>query len=241
MLVRSLGVLFFLLLVWQWVILIFNLPSYVLPSPSQVAISFYQYRSVLLVNLMPTLYETLMGLLLGILFGMGLAMLMTAAAMIRYWLLPLTIISQAIPTFVFAPILVNWFGYGMLSKVLTITLMLFFPVASAFYNGLSRTPQHWLDTALIMSNKRWSMLWRVKFPAALPSLAIGIRLATVLAPMGAIISEWVGAGEGLGFLMLNANARLESGLLFASVFILMAMSLSLYGLCNILLKHLINW
>lgn len=238
---RGMGLLIFLLLLWQGLILIFDFPSYILPSPLQVAASFVKNSHLLLSNLMPTAFETLLGLLLGILLGMGIALLMISIKTVRYWLLPVMIISQAIPTFAVAPMLVVWFGYGLSSKIVTIMLMLFFPVASTFYSGLNRTPGDWLDMAKIMNGKKIATLWQLRFPAALPELAAGIRVATVLAPIGAIVSEWVGASGGLGFLMLNANARLEIDLMFACLITIMMLSLLIYLGIDCILNKIITW
>jgi putative hydroxymethylpyrimidine transport system permease protein len=227
------------LCVWQLLILLFHFPPYILPGPLLVLQSFVQNFDLILVNALPTIIETLSGLCLGVILGILLASLMQLWPPIGFWLLPLLILSQAIPTFTFAPILVLWFGYGMFSKIVTIAIMLFFPVASSFYDGLKRTPAEWLDLAKTMNGKKLKIFLHLQLPAALPNVASGLRIATVLAPLGAIVSEWVGASKGLGFLMLNANARLEIALMFACVITIMILSLSLYGLVNGVLKRVV--
>lgn len=221
-----------LLLLWQAFIFIFHLPSYILPSPWQVFNTLYQQAPLFIEQTWPTLWETLSGLLLAILLGVIVAIAMSAFRLIRWWLLPLLIISQAIPTFAIAPLLVIWFGYGMASKIITTTLMLFFPIASAFFDGLRRTPVAWLDLAKTLHASSLRTLWFIRIPAAIPSLVSGIRVATVMAPLGAIIGEWVGASRGLGFLMLNANARLQIDVMFACIAIIMVWALLLYASVN---------
>lgn len=235
LMLRTLGIFVFLLLVWQLLILIFKLPIYILPSPLEVATALVNNGPLLFENSIPTIVEIVLGLIFGVALGMSLALLMVNLRLLRYWLLPLIVISQALPTFAFAPLLINWFGYGMASKIATIMLMLFFPVASAFYDGLRKTPLDWLDMGQIMNGNKLTILWQLRFPAALPNLATGIRLATALAPIGAIISEWIGASHGLGFLMLNANARLDTSLMFAAIFIIMIISLLLYTTIDVAL------
>ena len=138
------------------------------------------------------------------------------------------VISQAIPVFALAPVLVLWLGYGMASKVAMASLIIFFPVATSFYDGLRRTEPGWLDLARTMNASRWSALRRVRIPAALPSLASGLRVAAAVAPIGAVVGEWVGSSAGLGHLMLHANARLQVDLMFAALGTLALMALALY-------------
>lgn len=225
---------------WQALVNLISLPPYILPAPWQVGVRLLQDHTLLLSHFWPTLVETVLGLSLSIILGMSLALSMISIRWVGYWLLPVTVISQALPTFALAPLLVLWFGYGLFAKVLTLILMLFFPIASAFYDGLKQIPLAWLEMAHIMHGKPRLILWYVKVPAALPNLAAGIRVATALAPLGAIISEWVGASEGLGYLMLNANARLDTSLMFASIVLLMLFALLLYFCVNQILNKLLG-
>ena len=87
--------------------------------------------------------------------------------------------------------------------------MIFFPITSAFYDGLRHTPRHWLDLAKTMNGSKWQILWRIRWPSALPSLATGLRVATAIAPIGAIVGEWVGSSRGLGYLMLKASQEIS--------------------------------
>nr|WP_201258159.1 ABC transporter permease subunit [Piscirickettsia litoralis] len=117
----------------------------------------------------------------------------------------------------------------------------FFPVASNFFDGLKSTPQGYLDLAHTMNANKWRTLWYIRIPKALPQLATGIRIATAIAPIGAIVGEWVGASAGLGFLMLNANARMQISLMFACLFVVILFSLILYSIIDKLLTRFIFW
>jgi len=230
-----------LLLLWQCCVMIFNLPPYILPTPWNVLKTGYTHIDLIAVETIPTLIETLMGLFLGILFGCSAALVMIRFRLVSIWFLPVLIISQAIPTFAIAPLLVIWFGYGMASKIITTIIMLFFPITSAFYDGLRRTELGWLELAKTMNATPWNTLLHIRIPAALPSLASGIRVATVIAPIGAIVGEWVGASRGLGYLMLNANAHMQIDMMFSALLTIILISLSLYFSVNFLLKKLIPW
>lgn len=238
---RSMGVLLGIILLWQLVIVIFDLPAYILPTPANVLSSLDDHFTLIMSETKITILETIIGLLLGLLFGSIAALLMASFKSINVWVLPLLIISQAIPTFAIAPLFVIWFGYGMTSKIATTIIMIFFPIASSFYDGLNQTHTGWMDLAKIMNAKKWRFFWYIRIPAALPHLASGLRVATVVAPIGAIVGEWVGASQGLGFLMLNANARMQIDLMFAGLFVLIIFSLILYFLIDQLLKIFIPW
>ncbi|MHB1946787.1 MAG: ABC transporter permease [Gammaproteobacteria bacterium] len=237
------GVILFLglIAIWQLLVILFDLPPFILPSPNLVFKTWITYAPLIAAEAIPTIIETLLGLFLGALLGCLMALLMSFFRPLSLWLMPMLIVSQAIPTFAIAPLLVIWFGYGMASKIITTIIMLFFPVASAFFDGLRRTEPGWLDLAKTMQAKKWRIFWHIRIPAALPSLASGLRVATVFAPIGAVVGEWVGASRGLGYLMLMANARSHVDLMFAALFTLVIFSLLLYFMVNRLLRRLVPW
>jgi putative hydroxymethylpyrimidine transport system permease protein len=188
-----------------------------------------------------TLAEMLLGLLLGTLLGGASALLLAAWPAGRRWLLPLLVVSQAVPVFALAPLLTLWLGFGMASKVAMATLIIFFPVATAFYDGLRRTEPGWLDLAATMGASPGAVLWRLRVPAALPALASGLRVAAAVAPIGAVVGEWVGASAGLGYLMLHANGRSQTDVMFAALAVLAAMALALWFAMDALLRALLPW
>ncbi len=230
-----------LLLLWQLLIWLGHLPAYILPSPLRVAITLYHQLPLIAYQALFTISEVILGLLCGIAAGMIAALILVYCRPARWWFLPIVIISQALPVFAIAPLFVIWFGYGMASKVAITMLMLFFPVTSSFYDGLCRVPKHYLELATLAQASRWQTLRYIQMPAALPALASGIRVAATYAPMGAVIGEWVGASRGLGFLMLNANARMEIDLVFAVLITIMLLTLLLYFTLDYLLKRWIWW
>jgi putative hydroxymethylpyrimidine transport system permease protein len=240
-LVRGIIILCGLILAWEIIVQFFQLPPYILPSPTLVFKTGYANKSLILSEAIPTVIETLLGLLLGTILGCITAITMAFFRPLKLWLLPVLLISQAIPTFAIAPLLVIWFGYGLTSKIVTTILMLFFPITSAFFDGLRRTDPGWLDLAKTMNAKKWRIFWLIRIPAALPSLASGLRVATAIAPIGAIVGEWVGASHGLGYLMLNANARMQIDLMFSALFAIIVFSLLLYFTVDKLLRIAIPW
>jgi putative hydroxymethylpyrimidine transport system permease protein len=188
-----------------------------------------------------TLAEIVLGLILGTVLGCLSAMTMAYFRPARRWLLPVLVVSQAIPVFALAPMLVLWLGYGMASKVAMATLIIYFPVTTAFHDGLRRTDPGWLDLATTMNAGRWAVLRHVRIPAALPALASGLRVATAVAPIGAVVGEWVGASAGLGYLMLHANARMQVDVMFAALATLAFMAVALYFSVDGLLRRALPW
>ena len=164
-----------------------------------------------------------------------------AARLLRALLSPLLVSSQAIPVYALAPVLTLWFGFGMLPKILMTVLIIYFPITTAAYDGLRRTPQGYLDLARSMNSLPRNTLLRLRLPAALPAFASGLRVAVAIAPIGAVIGEWVGGSSGLGYLMTYANARTQTDLLFAALAVLVLITLTLYSATDRLLHRLIRW
>ena len=239
--VRLLLLLGGLLLLWQLIVILTGVPTYILPGPLPVAKAFVVHGRQLLPHLGTTLAEILLGLLIGMLLGAGTALAMTASPLLKRWLLPVLVISQAIPVFALAPVLVLWLGYGMASKVAMAVLIIFFPVTASFHDGMQRTDPDLLDLARIMGAGPLAMLRHIIIPAALPSFASGMRVATAVAPIGAVVDEWVGSSRGLGFYMLHANARMQIDVMFAALALLAVVSLSLYVVVDRLLDKLVYW
>lgn len=226
---------------WKGAILLFGIPRYIVAAPLEVAQTLLDQRSVLLRHASVTLLEIILGLLLGFTFGVVSAVTLSMSRAVSSILMPILVLSQAIPVFAIAPLLVLWFGYGMASKVVMAMLIIYFPVTAACYDGLRNTPQQWLQMAQSMQASKLAILWQIRLPAALPSLASGLRIAVTFAPIGAIVGEWVGSAKGLGYLMLQANARMQIDMVFAALFVLVLISLTLFFCTDKLLRRLIPW
>lgn len=230
-----------LLALWQLGVRAADLPPFLLPSPLRVAEALATRWDTILDHAAVTLAEILLGLGLGALLGCAAALSLMAWPAGRRWLLPVLLVSQAVPVFAIAPLLTLWFGFGIASKVAMATIIIFFPVATSFYDGLRRAEPGWLDLAATMGARPGAVLWRVRVPAALPALASGLRVAAAVAPIGAVVGEWVGASAGLGYLMLHANGRSQTDLMFAALFVLALMALALWFATDRLLRAAVPW
>ncbi len=215
-------------LLWQALVWITAVPHFILPSPWRVAQAAWQNRLLIGENALVTLSEVGLGLVLGSLLGIATAVQLASSERLHRLVMPLLVFTQAVPVFALAPILTLWLGYGIASKVMMAVLIIYFPVTSAFYDGLTRIPQDMLDMAVTMGGTKAQIMRRIRVPYALPSLGTGLKLAAVYAPIGAVIGEWVGASKGLGYLMLLANGRAKTDLMFASLITLAAMTVALY-------------
>jgi putative hydroxymethylpyrimidine transport system permease protein len=188
-----------------------------------------------------TASEIVVGLGFGAAFGIATALGLAAFPRTGRLIWPMVLILQALPVFVLAPVLVLWFGFGMASKVVMTTIVIFFPVASAFADGLRRTDAAILDAAALTPASHWQTLIHIRVPLALPGLISGLRVAAPLAPLGAVIGEWVGASAGLGFVMVQANARMQTDTVFAAMTILALLSVFLRLAIDRLTAPLMHW
>lgn len=238
--IRGIAIFSGLVLIW-WLITLTTLPAFLLPSPVAVARALWHGKAFLIYHAWVTATEVVTGLLTGVLLGATLAMGMIASTRLRRWLMPVVLTSQAIPVFALAPLLVLWFGFGMGAKVAMAVLVIFFPVACVFFDGLQRVKHDYIDLARTLGASPWAVLRHVRLMAALPAFASGLRMAAAVAPIGAIIGEWVGSAQGLGYLMLNANSRLQTDQLFAALSVLILMTVLLWALVDSLLKRWITW
>ncbi|SEB13584.1 putative hydroxymethylpyrimidine transport system permease protein [Marinobacterium iners DSM 11526] len=230
-----------LLLIWQLIVWLTDAPTFILPGPLRVLETLFSQFPLLMKHAGVTLIEILLGLMLGVLLGLASALSLVTWGSLRRWLLPVLVVSQAIPVFALAPVLMLWLGYGMTSKIAMATLIIYFPVTAACFDGLRQTPSGYLQLARTLGASRRAQLLQIRLPAALPALGSGLRVAASVAPIGAVIGEWVGSSTGLGYLMLHANARMQVDLMFAALLVLAFMALALYFSVNLIARRLTPW
>ena len=229
------------ILLWWLIHYLTNTPSYILPSPYEVVFSIKDNYILLSYHSLITFFEILFGFMLGILFGMYTGILLIISKSMRKWMLPFIILTQAIPIFAIAPLLTLWVGYGIWSKIIMTTLIIYFPITIAFYDGLKRIDPMIIYLAKMMGANTYSMLIKIRIPYALPQLSSGLKLAAAFAPMGAVIGEWVGSSKGLGYLMLYASGRVQIDLMFSSIIILAFFTILLYNLVSFISNYITRW
>lgn len=222
----------FILLVWQVAVWATGVPHYILPGPGRVAHSLWANRALIGENAAHTFANIGIGLGLGAALGVLTAINLALSPFARLLMRPLLVFAQAIPVFALAPVLTLWLGFGAASKIVMVMLVIYFPVASTFFDALMRLPPAMADLARNMQARPLRELVWLRLPHALPALGSGLRLAAVYAPFGAVIGEWVGASRGLGHLMLMANGRAQVDLMFAALVVLAVAAVALFFLID---------
>ncbi|MGI9425731.1 MAG: ABC transporter permease [Hyphomicrobiaceae bacterium] len=226
---------------WSLSVRLFEIPHYILPTPEAVGARLLTQPALFLHHGVTTAIEIVLALIIGTLIGFAAGVACWTSTRLERNVFPVLVITQALPVFAIAPLLVTWFGYGLAPKLVMATLIVFFPVALSTLNGLKRVPAAWRDQATVMQATPVNRFLWIMLPAALATIAVGVRLAAVSAPIGAIVGEWVGSAEGLGFLMLRSNQRVEIDTVFAALFVLCGLTLSIYGLVHWLTDRLLHW
>ncbi len=192
-------------------------------------------------NAWVTLQEVLIGFAIALVGGVLLAVLIHASPVVERALYPIVIASQAIPLVALAPLLLVWFGYGLGPKVIVTALVAFFPITVGAVDGLRSADRETLDLLRTYGANRVRRFWMVNVPSAMPSLFSGMRIGVAIAVIGAVFGEYVGANSGLGYLMNNSSARLNTELVFASIVILAVMSILLFGLVALVERRVLRW
>jgi NitT/TauT family transport system permease protein len=230
-------------LAWWVITRVAGLPAFILPSPGQVVVRFWEALKdgSLLIHAGVTLGEVLLGLFVGTCLAMVLGYAVAKSRMFEQLVAPYLVATQAIPIVAVAPLLVIWFGPGVFSKVLICALIVFFPVLVNTVIGVRAVPEslHDLMGSLRASNSQ--TLRYLELPAALPVLLAGLRIGATLSVIGAVVGELVGSRNGLGFLINLARGQYDTALVFVAVLTLILMALVLYGLVALAEQKLLVW
>lgn len=225
-----------LLIIWQTVCMVGLVPQYMLPSPFDVIKAFVGDYELLFENAVITLQEAFIGLILGISLGFIIAVLMDAFDVFYRAFYPIMIITQTVPTVAIAPLLVLWFGYEIMPKIILIIISTFFPVAVGLLDGFRSTDKDTIGLLRSMGAKEWQIFCHVKCPSALPQFFSALRITVAYSIVGAVISEWLGGFGGLGVYMTRVKKAFAFDKMFAVIFLISAISLTLMALVNLIEK-----
>ena len=233
---------FFLLLsIWQMANMIGLIESYLLPSPTDVVKAFISEFSLLMGNAKVTLTEAFAGLFFGVLTGFVIAVLMDRFEKIYQAFYPIVVLTQTVPTVAIAPLLVLWFGYEMLPKVILIVLTTFFPITVSLLDGFRSADKDMINLMRSMGATKQQIFRHVKFPGALNHFFASLRISASYAVVGAVISEWLGGFSGLGVYMTRVKKAFSFDKMFAVIFLISIISLILMWLVDILQKKCMPW
>lgn len=218
---------------WELLTRVAEVPAYILPTPSAIALALAENYTLLLDHTMVTLTAVLGGLALAILIALTLAVVMDRWKLIKDALYPLLVISQAVPIFALAPLILIWFGAGLLPKVLIVALVCFFPLAVNLVEGFNQVDPEAVDLMQTMQANRWMIMRSVQLPFAMPYFFSGLKIAATYSVLGAIIGEWLAARAGLGIYMLRSMHSFRTSYLFASIIVVVILSLTLFKLVEL--------
>ncbi len=230
-----------LVVVWEVVVRALDVAPYLVPAPSRIARAFMEVRGTLPGHLRTTTSEAAVGLALSAILGAACAALLAWSTPLRRAVYPLLVISQNVPLVVIAPLVVVWFGFGMLPKVLVVTLMGFFPIVVATTDGLLRADRELIELARSYGAGRWQVLRGVLVPSAVPSFFAGLQISAAYAVLGAVIAEWVGASSGLGLFITRSQTAFRVDRVFVAVAVIAALSIASFAAVHLAARLAMPW
>ena len=235
------AVLLTLALLWELAVWGFQVPKWILPSPSAIWQAFWEMRALLAVHVAQTMLEVAIGISTAVAAGVSVAAAINFSPWLRRAVYPLLVISQTVPILALAPLLIIWFGFGIAPKVIVVTLFCFFPIAINTSDGLTSTEPELIDLFRSMG-ATWLQIWRkVRLPAALPYFFSGLKIAATYSVTGAIVGEWVGAKQGLGIYMLRSSAAFKTAQVFSAIAITSLLSIALFLSVFALERTMMPW
>lgn len=231
----------FILAIWQAYAVVFHVSTIVLPTPTEILQASLQYHDLLLQETWPTFIESVCGFAIALVLGIPMAVCVANSRVLNLSLYPILIATQSVPKVAVAPIILVWFGLGMQSKLAIAFLVAFFPIVVDTATGLRETPAGLIELGRSLRASRWQMFAKIQFPAALPFMFSGAKVAVTLAVIGAVIGEFVGSVDGLGNLLLSANAQLNGPLAWAALVWLSLLGVVLFIAVVLAQKLIMPW
>lgn len=230
-----------LFLVWEVGVRVFGVAEFILPRPSVILDKIVANAGLLVTHTGATFVEIALGFGLSVIVGVGLATVIVHSAFLERLIVPLLVSLKTIPKVALAPILIIWFGYGLMPKVLIAFLISFFPIVISSVIGLRSAEKEMIYLVRSMGASRAQTFFKIRLPKALPSMFGGFRVAMIQAVIGAIVAEYLAAEKGLGYLQLVAQSRLDMPLLFASVVVLSLLGIALFNLVALTERLMTPW
>jgi ABC-type nitrate/sulfonate/bicarbonate transport system permease component len=238
---RPLLVLLLLFVIWEIVVRVLNVPEWLLPPPSNVFREAFAGWSSFYLDLVSTIKISLFGFAVGTVIGLAVAVFLYLVPILRESLYPLLILSQNVPIIVLAPLLVIWFGFGLLPKIIVITLVCFFPITVAALDGFRQTPAELKHYMMMAGASKKQLFWKLEFPFALPSIFSGLKISATYSVMGAVISEWLGSKQGIGVYMTLASSSFRTDRVFVAIFAIMVLSLLFFLMIVLVERRVVRW
>ncbi len=230
-----------MLVLWELACVLFSVPEYLLPRPSTIIARLVDDWRLLADHVLVTITETVLGFALAVLVGVVAAVLVTTSERIKDLLMPLIVVTQLVPKIAIAPVALIWFGYGLSSKVVMAFLIAVFPIIIDMAAGLTMVERELVELLRSLGASRWKIFLKVQIPNSLPHLFSGMRVSMTLAMIGAVVGEFVGGSQGLGYIIVVGTSELKTALVFAAIFVLTAAGFLVYVLIEMIERLVIPW
>jgi NitT/TauT family transport system permease protein len=230
-----------LLILWEACVRVFKIPGWMLPAPSAIIAAAEDWAPELLHHSLVTLSETVFGFLVALALSLPLAILIAFTVTLRRLLYPILLGLQSVPKVALAPLVILWFGIGVLPKIVIVILVCFFPILVNVVAGLEAVPRAMLDLMHSLKASQPAIFRRLRIPITLPHLFTGCKIAITFAVIGAVISEFVAAQDGLGYLIMISTAQSQTPLAFAAIILLTLISIVLFYAVELVEKRFVTW
>lgn len=237
----ALGLMAVVLVVWEFAIQVFKVPTFVLPAPTAIVQSLIDSRAQLLSATRFTAAEVLLGFVLAAVTGIVVALVIVRFERFGRALYPLIVLFQNVPKVALAPIFILWFGYDLAPKVLLIVVIAFFPVAIDMLAGLQSVEPSFVSLMKSVGASKTKILLRVRIPHSLPHLFAGLKVAITFSVIGAIVGEFSGANAGLGYVIQFASTQLDTPLIFSALLVVSVLGLVFYYIVEFAERLLVPW
>ncbi|TQQ84795.1 ABC transporter permease [Peptacetobacter hominis] len=229
-----------IIIIWQAIVVCMDIPGYLLPAPSDIVSVFFTDTENLMKHAWITTYEAVTGFFIAVVISILIGIVMDFIPIVRKSLYPLMLTTQMIPTITIAPLLVIWFGFGMLPKVLMVTLTCFFPILISFVDGLENIDKDYLNLFKTMKAGKIDTFRHLKFPMSMEKFFSGLKISATYAVMAATVAEWLGGTEGLGVYMLRSKKAYALDKVFASTILIVILSLIFVGIVHLVRKSVLK-
>jgi ABC-type nitrate/sulfonate/bicarbonate transport system permease component len=236
-------IIFFILtlIIWEIIVQFLNIETWILPAPTAIFAEILETRSLLVEHSLRTLYESIFGLTVSAAAGILVGTIIFNFNILERTLYPLMVISQTVPIVVLIPLLVIWFGFGLMPKILIVILACFFPVAVNTVDGLNTADRDKINLLKAMGASKWQIFTKVRIPTALPMIFSGLRISATYSVMAAVVAEWMGSDIGLGVFIVRSSNSYLTARVFAGIVLVSFFSIMLFQSITLLERLLIPW
>ena len=230
-----------LIAIWELIIKVFKIEKYIMPAPSDVVKALYINFEAMIPHIMATLYESIVGFIIAILLALVLSIIMDLLPIVKKAIYPVFIISQTVPIIALAPLFIIWFGFGALPKIIVVVIVCFFPIVISISDGLEAVDKDLINHFKLMGASKLKRFFHLKLPYGIINFFSGLRIAATYSIMGAVIGEWLGGDKGLGVYMTRARSTYALDRMFASIVVIVFMSMIMFYIIGKIENLLTPW